>query len=78
MPTLTAKFDLDVAVPALLALVDQRDPEALQITVSLGHFTIEVALIPASTWAIQAPNDPLWTTNLAEMRIDLAPGLRTP
>lgn len=58
MPTLSAKFSLDVSSPCLLQWPDGSVPG---IDTALGRFRIAVRMIPAEHWRTKHKSEANWT-----------------
>jgi len=61
MPTLAAKFTLDVSAPCLIEWPDGPPPE---VPLSIDGFDIAIRLLPAEHWRTKGKDDPSWTTGV--------------
>ena len=66
MPTLSAKFILEVSSPCLLAWPEGQPPD---LVATLGDFHVITKLQSAAHWRTKGKDDVNWTTGLSELEI---------
>jgi hypothetical protein len=66
MPTLAAKFTLDVSAPCLIEWPDGPPPE---VPISIDSFDIAIRLLPAKHWRMKGKDDPNWTTSMYAIEV---------
>lgn len=69
MPTLCAKFILEISSPCLLAWPEGQVPE---VTVAIGDFRVSAKLLSVDHWRSKGKDDVNWTTGLGKLEIDVA------
>lgn len=69
MPTLFAKFSLEVSSPCLLALTDGQVP---QVVANIGDFRIAAKLLSTEDWHTKEKHDVNWTTRLRALEIEVS------
>jgi hypothetical protein len=69
VPTLSAKFSLEVSSPCLLALTDGQVP---QVVANIGDFRIAAKLLSTEDWRTKEKHDVNWTTRLRALEIEVS------
>jgi Apea-like HEPN len=69
VPTLSAKFILEVNSPCLLVWPDGQTPE---LVATLGAFHVATKLLSVEHWRTKGKDDVNWTTGLSELEIEVS------
>lgn len=69
MPTLSARFNLELSSPCLLAWPDGQTPD---VFATLGDFRVTAKLLSAEHWRSKEKDDANWTTGLRELEIEVS------
>lgn len=69
MPTLSAKFCLEVSSPCLLAWPDGQVPEVVTM---FDNFRVAAKLLSAEHWRSKGKDDIDWTTGLCKIEIEVS------